>query len=122
MNLIDTLRSKQRLSQEQGEALYDLDLFTLGEFADNIRRERFGKKTFFNSNRHINPTNVCADVCKFCAFSANRKNPNPYTMSHEEIMETVAKAEEMGAKEIHIVSAHHPDAGMDWYMDIFKLI
>lgn len=122
MDIIDILESNERLSQEQGEALYDLDLFTLGEFADRSRKKRFGNKTFFNSNRHINPTNICADVCKFCAFSANRKNPNPYTMSHEEIMVTVKEAVKNGAKEIHIVSAHHPSAGIDWYMDIFKLI
>ncbi|NLM98714.1 MAG: aminofutalosine synthase MqnE [Campylobacteraceae bacterium] len=122
MDLVKILESKRRLNKEEGEALYELDLYTLGKFATEKRVERFGKKTFFNSNRHINPTNICADVCKFCAFSANRKNPNPYKMSHEEILKNVDEAVELGAKEIHIVSAHHPDAGMSWYMDIFELI
>ncbi len=47
------------------------------------------KKTYFNINRHINPTNICKDVCQFCAYSASRKNPNPYTMTHEEILKIV---------------------------------
>jgi aminodeoxyfutalosine synthase len=89
MDLIQKVRNKERLTQEEGEALYDLDLYTLGELADEIRTEKFGKKSYFNINRHINPTNVCADICKFCAYSANRKNPNPYAMSHDEIMETL---------------------------------
>jgi aminodeoxyfutalosine synthase len=102
--------------------LYDEDLFTLGEMADAKRKELHGKKTYFNINRHINPTNICADVCKFCAYAANRKNPNPYTMSHEEIMEIVDKIVEEGVKEVHIVSAHNPDTGIEWYLDIFRKI
>jgi aminodeoxyfutalosine synthase len=43
-------------------------------------------------------------------------------MSHDEILQSVANAVESGAKEVHIVSAHHPDAGIDWYMGIFKKI
>ena len=122
MNLLESLESGRRLTFDEGLALYDLDLFTLGKYANKIRRARYANKAFFNINRHINPTNICADVCKFCAFSANRKNPNPYTMTHEEIMKDVARSVANGAKEIHIVSAHHPDAGLAWYMDIFKII
>ena len=121
-NLLEKLQNNQRLNYEDGIKLYELDLFTLGEFAKKERERRFGRKAFFNLNRHINPTNICADVCKFCAFSANRKNPNPYKMSHEEILNEVKKSVENGAIEIHVVSAHHPDAGLKWYMDIFKKI
>ncbi|MFW6307438.1 MAG: hypothetical protein ACOC08_02210, partial [Campylobacterales bacterium] len=60
---------------------YEDDLFSLAKKAQNIREKLYDKKVFFNLNRHINPTNICADICKFCAFSANRKNPNPYEMS-----------------------------------------
>ena len=111
-----------RINFSDALALYNRDLFDLGEMADKIRQDRHGKKTYFNINRHINPTNVCADICKFCAYSANRKNPNPYTMKHEEIMEIVKDVESRGAKEVHIVSAHNPDTGLDWYLEIFKKI
>jgi len=111
-----------RINFDEALALYDLDLFELGEIADKIRLDMHGKKTYFNINRHINPTNVCADICKFCAYSANRKNPNPYTMSHEQIMEIVKDVQTRGAKEVHIVSAHNPDTGLEWYLEIFKKI
>ncbi len=111
-----------RVSYDEALALYDLDLFELGEIADKIRQDKHGKKTYFNINRHINPTNVCADVCKFCAYSATRKNPNQYTMTHEEILEVVKEVDSRGAKEVHIVSAHNPNAGLEWYLDIFKKI
>ena len=89
-DLIQKLESKERLSEEDAYRLYDLDLFTLAKFAHQKRTALHGKKVYFNLNRHINPTNICADTCKFCAFSAHRKNPNPYLMSHEEILNIVA--------------------------------
>jgi len=121
-SLIEKVKRGDRVNQEEAERLYDLDIFTLGELADNIRQERFGKKSYFNINRHINPTNVCKDICKFCAYSASRKNPNQYTMSHEEIVDIAKRAYQNGAKELHIVSAHNPNVGIDWYMGAFKKI
>jgi len=122
MSLIKKVENQERLTQKEAERLYELDLFTLGKLADNIRQEKFGKKSYFNINRHINPTNVCADICKFCAYSASRKNPNQYTMSHEEILDIAQKAIENGAKELHIVSAHNPNDGVEWYMGAFRKI
>ncbi|MDO5046119.1 radical SAM protein, partial [Campylobacter sp.] len=121
-NLIEKLQNGQRLSREECLKLYELDLFTLGKFANAKRRKLHGKKVFFNVNRHINPTNICADVCKFCAFSSHRKNPNPYTMSHDEILKVVENSVKNGVKEIHIVSAHNPNTGWQWYLEIFKKI
>ena len=120
--LVEKIKNGNELTLEDGVKLYDLDIFTLGELADSIRKEFHGKKTYFNINRHINPTNVCKDVCKFCAYSANRKNPNPYTMTHEKILDIVENSSKRGVKEIHIVSAHNDEVGLDWYMDIFKKI
>ncbi len=111
-----------RIGFDEALALYDEDIFALGEQADALRRELHGLKTYFNINRHINPTNICKDVCKFCAYSASRKNPNPYTMSHEEIMGIVDDIVSRDIKEVHIVSAHNPDTGLQWYLDIFRKI
>ena len=122
MSVLEKIRNKQRLEYEDAIKLYDLDLFELAEIANNIRREKHDNKTYFNINRHINPTNICKDVCQFCAYSASRKNPNPYTMNHEQILETVKNSSKNGIKEVHIVSAHNPDTGLDWYLDIFRKI
>lgn len=121
-NILEKINNGKRIDEKDALKLYDLDLFTLGKLADKKRISMYGKKTYFNINRHINPTNVCKDICKFCAFSANRKNPNPYTMTHEQIMDIVKESEANGIKEVHIVSAHNPSAGLQWYMDIFKKI
>ena len=122
MTLLEKLQNGVRLSYEDGIALYDLDLVTLGQFASKIREQKHGRKTYYNVNRHINPTNICKDVCHFCAYSASRKNPKPYTLKHEEIMQTVEQSVKNGIKEVHIVSAHNPDTGLDWYLEIFSKI
>ena len=122
MNVKDKILAGQRIDFDEALSLYEMDFFELGALANSIREEKHGKKTYFNINRHINPTNICADVCKFCAYAANRKNPNPYTMTHEEILKTVEETVARGVKEVHIVSAHNPDTGLDWYLEIFKKI
>ena len=122
MDVIEKVKNGERIGMDDALALYEKDLFALGELANAIRQKRYGKKSFFNINRHINPTNVCKDICKFCAFSANRKNPNPYTMSHEEILSIVEASAKKGVKEVHIVSAHNPDTGLEWYLKIFSKI
>ncbi len=122
MNVKEKILAGKRIDFDEALSLYEMDFFELSELANTIREKKHGKKTYFNINRHINPTNICADVCKFCAYAANRKNPNPYTMSHDEIMEIVKKSEANGVKELHIVSAHNPDTGLDWYLEIFKRI
>ncbi|BAF69762.1 aminofutalosine synthase MqnE [Nitratiruptor sp. SB155-2] len=122
MELIEKLENDARLDFEDGVKLYDLNLFILAKYADRKRKSLYGKKSFFNINRHINPTNICKDICKFCAFSANRKNPNPYTLSHDEILAIVEEASQRGIKEVHIVSAHNNQVGLDWYLGIFKKI
>ncbi len=121
MKLIEKIKNG-KFDFEDAVKLYDMELFELGVEANEIREKKFGKKTYFNINRHINPSNICKDVCKFCAFSAHRKNPNPYTLSIEECVKIAKNAYLHNAKEVHIVSAHNPNVGYDYYMDIVKEI
>ncbi|WP_321312561.1 aminofutalosine synthase MqnE [Halarcobacter sp.] len=122
MSILEKFEKKEDYTFEEALKLYDLELFELATLANKIREEKHGKKTYFNINRHINPTNVCKDVCQFCAYSATRKNPNQYTLSHEEILNTVDNSVKNGIKEVHIVSAHNPNTGLEWYLDIFRKI
>ena len=122
MEILEKLQSGERLNYEDGVKLWDLDLFDLGKFAFAIRKEKNGKNVYFNANRHINPSNLCADTCKFCAFSAHRKSENAYKMSDDEIMRIVDETVARGTKEIHIVSSHNPFVTPQQYLGIFKAI
>ncbi len=122
MTIEEKLKKNINLDYNDAIKLYDMELLELGTLASKIREEKFGRKTYYNVNRHINPTNICKDVCQFCAYSASRKNPNQYTMTHEEILNTVDNSVKNGIKEVHIVSAHNPNTGLEWYLEIFKKI
>ena len=102
--------------------LYKKELLELGEIADKIRRNKHDNKVYYNINKHVNPTNICKDVCKFCAFSASRKNPNPYALGIDEIISTLADLNTQNITEVHIVGAHNPDMGLKYYTELFRQI
>ncbi|MGP1561215.1 MAG: aminofutalosine synthase MqnE [Helicobacteraceae bacterium] len=120
--IIEKIYNGAALSRQDALALYDENLFVLGAIAHKIRTKLNAKRTYFNINRHINPTNECADFCQFCGFSRHRKNPNGYTMSVDEIRRIASEAVARGAGEIHMVSAHRKNVGAAWYFDGFRAV
>src|SRR5438046_8617950 len=86
------------LSQADGLALYaSRDLHAIGRMAHHLRTRLHGDKTYFNRNRHINYTNVCALSCKFCSFYRKRGEEGAYEMPVEQVVETAVKARNAGA-------------------------
>ncbi len=60
--------AQERLSADDGMALYgSRDVLAVGWLANHVRERMHGDVTYFNVNRHINPTNVCvAGVQAMC--------------------------------------------------------
>src|SRR6059058_3527442 len=82
----DKVEGGVRLSFEDGIALNRTsDLLGLGYLANGVRERLHGSKTYFNVNRHINPTDVCVASCRLCAFGKRVRDPKAYTMSLEEV-------------------------------------
>ena len=70
------VRTGERLSFEDGVGLFNTDdLNALGKLADTVRRQLHSRTTYFNVNRHLNPTNVCYVDCKFCGFFRTPRQP-----------------------------------------------
>ena len=58
-----------RLSYEDGVTMFrSSDILALGAMANVVRERLHGDTTYFNVNRHINPTDVCVASCRLCAF------------------------------------------------------
>ncbi|MDP6738600.1 MAG: hypothetical protein QF404_01150, partial [Planctomycetota bacterium] len=75
----------QRLSREDGLALYACDdIHLVGGLANFVRERMHGDKAFFNVNQHINYTNICNKLCRFCAFQRLPGQEDAYVMSPEE--------------------------------------
>ena len=113
----------ERLGYEEGVTLfYSPDLVELGYVANELNLKRNGNSVYFNVNRHINPTNICALSCKFCAFSRKPGEKGAYVYSDEEIVERTQNAREAGATEIHMVGGLHPRWNLQKYTSIIRLV
>lgn len=111
--------SGARLTREDGIKLYgSRDLIGIAQMADHVRRKINGDRVYFMVNRHINPTNVCRNRCKFCAFARSEGEEGAYEMTLDEVAKAAAEGAADGAYEIHIVSGLHPEWSYEFYIDM----
>jgi aminodeoxyfutalosine synthase len=119
--IADKVLAGERLSFDDGVALYRTpDLLAVGWLANFIREKRHGNITYYNVNRHINPTNVCVAHCKLCAFGRDPGAPGAYTFTLEEMYERAEQGVREGATEFHIVGGLHPDLPFDFFLELIR--
>jgi len=126
MKSIDHIKDKvffgKRLTRKDGIDLFKSnDLLTLGRMASHIAKQKNGNRVFFVQNMHINPTNICVNRCKFCAFSRSKGEPGAYEMSIDDILNK-ARSAGKNVREFHIVSGLHPDLPFSWYLDMLRAL
>ena len=109
----------KRLSGEDALSLYRTgDILAVGWLANSVRERLHGDDTYFNVNRHINPTNVCVAACRLCAFGRKKDAPGAYTMALEEAFETARSGYSEAVTEFHIVGGLHPDLPFQYFLDL----
>jgi len=111
----------ERLTFEDGVTLYrSPDLLALGSLANQVRDKLHGKRTYFNVNRHINPTNICVASCTLCAFGRKPDAPGAYTMPLEEVFKKAGEGWTEAVTEFHIVGGLHPELDFQYYVDLIR--
>ena len=111
----------ERLDFSDGLTLYGTsDVLAVGWLANHVRERLHGDITYFNVNRHINPTNVCVAACKLCAFGRKKGDPAGYTMALEEAWQTAASGYSEAVTEFHIVGGLHPDLPLEYFLDLVR--
>jgi aminodeoxyfutalosine synthase len=123
--IAEKVEAQQRLSFDDGVALYrSPDLLGVGWLANRVRERLHGNVTYFNVNRHINPTDVCVASCRLCAFGKRAKDPKAYTMSLEQVWEVAGHGWSPNTRdavtEFHIVGGLHPELTLDWYCEMLR--
>jgi aminodeoxyfutalosine synthase len=114
--IYEKVTAGERLSFDDGITLYrSPDILSLGYMANLVRERLHGNVTYFNVNRHINPTDVCVASCRLCAFGKKAKDPTSYTMSLEQVWETAGRGYAEAVTEFHIVGGLHPELTLDWF-------
>jgi aminodeoxyfutalosine synthase len=134
----------KRISEEDALLLFETDdLFTLGALASHVAGKKNGKKAYFIRNRHINPTNICVNRCKFCAFSRSQGEEGAFELTIDEIIKKIGEGQagspagrRAGGKaaphasrltphcisEVHIVGGLHPDWPFEHYLNMISAI
>jgi aminodeoxyfutalosine synthase len=117
------IEAGERVTFDEGVILAEqADLLELGRLANRVRERKNGNFAYYNTNIHLNPTNVCVYRCVFCAFRSDLKDAKGYTFTDDMIRERVAEAKAAGATEIHVVGGLHHQKGFDWYLNVVRVI
>ena len=121
--IADKVHADERLSFEDGLFLEnEVDTLALGQLANVVRERKNGNYTFYNTNIHLNPTNVCVYRCRFCAFRSDLRDEKSYTFTDEMIRQRVLEAKAAGATEIHVVGGLHHLKKFEWYVNLIRVI
>ncbi|MFO1021670.1 MAG: aminofutalosine synthase MqnE [Planctomycetales bacterium] len=113
----------ERVSYDEGVFLADkVDVLTLGKLANRIRERKNGNYAYYNTNIHLNPTNVCVYRCVFCAFRSDLKAEKAYTFTDDMIRARAREARDNGATEIHVVGGLHHQKDFDWYLNLVRVL
>ena len=120
--IVGKLALNTPLDLEDGVVLFNHpDLHELGALANAVREARFGRQAFFNSNVHINQTNICVLACRFCAFRRGPKADDAYAMSIDEYVADLAQYAH-AVDEVHSVGGLHPEWGVEHYESLFRRV
>jgi aminodeoxyfutalosine synthase len=112
----------ERLSREDGVRLYGADLHAVGALANWVRERKHGDLTYFNVNQHINYTNVCNKLCRFCAFQRLPGQEGAYVMKPEEVAEKIRAQLDEPVTEVHMVAGIYPKLPYEYYLDILRAV
>ncbi len=147
----DRVLSGKRLTSDDALALFhNDDIFTIGRLASQVAYQKNGNNVYFVQNRHINPTNICVNRCKFCAFSRSKGAKGAYELSIKKIIKKLrtqntehrtqipphpplskggtrggnhaSRITHHGLSEVHIVGGLHPDWPFDFYLEMLRQI
>ncbi len=113
-----------RLDRDDGIAVATTnDLLGVGRLANIVRERLHGDRTFYNINRHLNPTNVCVASCRLCAFYVPwRDREKGWTYTVETAVEMAARDVDESVSELHIVGGLHPKLRADYYEELFQAL
>ncbi len=121
--IYEKVMADERLTPEEGVRLYETDqLPLLGYMANIVRERKNGNRAYYIYNQHINYSNVCTNLCKFCAFGKEKGHSDAYEMSINEVCSKIRERMDEPITEVHIVGGLHPDLPYSYYLDMLRAI
>jgi aminodeoxyfutalosine synthase len=114
----------QRLDRDDGVVVAETDdLLGVGRLANTVRERLHGDRTYYNINRHLNPTNVCVASCALCAYYVPwRDRDRGWTYSVDEAVRVAERDVDESVTELHIVGGLHPELKVEYYEELFRTL
>ncbi len=120
-DILGKVEAGERLSCDDGLRLFKSnDILVLGYLANLVRNRINGDNAYFIYNQHINYSNICTNLCKFCAFGKDKSSDQAYEMDLETVKQKVRDRLDEPITEIHMVGGIHPDLPFSYYTDLLK--
>jgi aminodeoxyfutalosine synthase len=115
--------ARERLSAEDGLALYAAeDLHAVGALANHVRERLHGDLAYFNVNQHVNYTNLCNKLCRFCAFQRLPGQEGAYQMTPEEAAGKIREHLHEPVTEVHMVAGVWPKIPYSYYLELLRAV
>jgi aminodeoxyfutalosine synthase len=121
-DLVHKVFARQRLSLADGLRLYEADLHAVGALANLVRERLHGDLAYFNVNQHVNYTNICNKLCRFCAFQRLPGQEGAYWMTPAEVAAKIEAQLSEPVTEVHMVAGIHPKLEYGYYLDILRAV
>jgi len=123
-SIAEKVLQQVRISTDDALVLFkEGEIGFLGALANYIRESKYGNKTFFNRNFHIEPTNVCVFNCTFCSYSRLYKNKEAgWELNIDQMMHIVKKYDHIPVTEVHIVGGVHPKMDLEFFCELLHQI
>jgi aminodeoxyfutalosine synthase len=112
----------ERLSLEDGQRLYESDVHAVGALANHVRERMHGDLAYFNVNQHVNYTNLCNKLCRFCAFQRLPGQEGAYWWTPEECAQKVREHLHEPVTEVHMVAGIYPKLEYAYYLDLLRAV
>lgn len=123
LDIVEKVEKGHRLTAEDGiRLMQSKELLTIGYMADLVRRRKNGDYAYFIVNRHINHTNICANLCPLCAFGKKAEDPEAYTLDLDEIETKAIECKDQNISEVHIVGGLNPDLNLDYFEEMLRRV
>ncbi|HBW46344.1 TPA: dehypoxanthine futalosine cyclase [bacterium] len=90
--------------------------------ADSFRFKLHGAKTYFTNSLNLNPTNICENKCKLCAYWKDLDSEDAFHLDLNSAEEKLINAKKLGITEIHIVGGVTELCDLDYYEELFVRI
>ena len=121
-DLLERALKFDSLTAEEGVFLFENAPTTeLMYVANRLRQIQVpNNKVTWIIDRNSNTTNVCNANCKFCNFYRRPNHAESYITTIEEYKTKIEETFKFGGEQLLLQGGHHPDLGLDFYVDLFK--